>query len=292
MERFFPKFTMFSALALLLTFSLTAANKDLMKAIEANDMQDFKKLLLAEEKINEKDQKGKTLLHYAAWFNRPEMAEIIIAKGGDVNARDLKGDTPLLLAASKDFPKMCEFLISKGADEKIVNSFGENYTQLLKKFEGEAKPLNTIRVAEKDLATQNAAIQATYTAQAKRLTENGKIVNPSGFYIQAGEYVNKIRNKTIKFDTAPETGKNSFTVTLQMDDGISEKVTGTYHVEGDCIYMTAKNYNDLKLKIMESNLLFEPRTGAYYSLSLPSGKTAAAIPAATAPAVPAPAATK
>jgi len=284
MERFFPKFTMLAVMAFVLTFSLSAADKNILKAIEENDMQDFKKLLTPEVKINAKDNNGKTLLHYAAWCNRPEMAEYLLANGAKINAKDVKGDTPLLLAASKNFPQMCEFLLSKGADDKIVNSFGENYTVILKKFEGEAKALNSIHVNGKDIAVQDVAIQGIYSAQAKRLDQDGRIVNPKGFYIQNCDYVNKTKNKTIRFDENPETGKERFTITLQMDDGVSEKVTGYYTVEGDCIYMHAKNYNDMKIKIMKSDLLFEPRTRTYYSLTLPPPAAARAVAPATAPA--------
>lgn len=284
MERFFPKFTMLAVMAFVLTFSLAAADKNILKAIEENDMQDFKSLLTPDVKINAKDNNGKTLLHYAAWFNRPEMAEYLLSKGADINAKDVKGDTPLLLAASKKFPQMCEFLVSKGANEKVENNFGENYTMVLKKFEGEAKALNTIHVTEKDMVVQNIAAQSAYSAQAKRLDQEGRIVNPKGFYIQNGDYLNKTRNKTIRFDDDPETGKERFTITLQMDDGVSEKVTGFYTVDGDCIYMHAKNYNDMKIKIMKSDLLFEPRTRTYYSLIVPPPATARAVAPTPAPA--------
>ena len=46
------------------------------------------------------DEYGITPLHEAAFVGYKEIAELLIAKGGDVNAKDVDGETPLDAAES------------------------------------------------------------------------------------------------------------------------------------------------------------------------------------------------
>ncbi len=92
--------------------------------------------------VNGKDDGGWTTLHWAAWHDRKEIVELLIAKGADVNAKtdNQYGDTPLHKAAWGGQKEMAELLISKGAD---VNA----------KSNGGATPLHmAVNQGEKEIA--------------------------------------------------------------------------------------------------------------------------------------------
>lgn len=61
-----------------------------------------------------------TPLHIEAYRGRPDLVELLIAKGADVNAKDLVRKTPLHQAKNKE---VAELLIAKGAD---VNAKDKN----------------------------------------------------------------------------------------------------------------------------------------------------------------------
>ena len=55
---------------------------------------------------------------------RPNVAEMLILKGGDVNALDEYSITPLHMAASYGHKEVVELLILKGADVNVASRFG------------------------------------------------------------------------------------------------------------------------------------------------------------------------
>ncbi|EAY00028.1 hypothetical protein TVAG_029320 [Trichomonas vaginalis G3] len=70
-------------------------------------------------KINEKDKNGNTALHHAALIDSEETAELLISHGAIINEKDKNGETPLHFAAKCNKGKeTAELLISHGA---IIN---------------------------------------------------------------------------------------------------------------------------------------------------------------------------
>ncbi len=65
-----------------------------------------------------KDEKGKTPLHYAAFRDRKEIVELLIAKGADLNAKDEDGRTPLDWAISRKHPELTDLLRKHGGKTK------------------------------------------------------------------------------------------------------------------------------------------------------------------------------
>lgn len=66
--------------------------------------------------INEKDEKGETILHKAARMSTREKVSFLVKKGADVNARDNKGYTPLYSAIFAESLENVKVLIRGGAE--------------------------------------------------------------------------------------------------------------------------------------------------------------------------------
>lgn len=49
--------------------------------------------------VNANDDRGWSLLHFAAYYDRPEIVEALIEYGAKVNARTNLGLTPLIMAS-------------------------------------------------------------------------------------------------------------------------------------------------------------------------------------------------
>ncbi|WP_353270079.1 ankyrin repeat domain-containing protein [Wolbachia endosymbiont (group A) of Myopa testacea] len=66
--------------------------------------------------INEKDEKGETVLHHAVGISDCKTVKLLIKKGAEVNARDKKGYTPLHCAVFARSLENVKVLIRGGTD--------------------------------------------------------------------------------------------------------------------------------------------------------------------------------
>ncbi|MHB1001974.1 MAG: ankyrin repeat domain-containing protein [Armatimonadota bacterium] len=71
-----------------------------------------------------------TPLHFAAYNQYLQVAELLIAHGANVNARDSEGRTPLHEAAKTNSIHMIELLLSSGADPNLQDIYNNNPLQL------------------------------------------------------------------------------------------------------------------------------------------------------------------
>jgi ankyrin repeat protein len=71
------------------------------------------------------DQPKYTPLHFAAYHNYKDIAELVIDAGADINAVDNMGRTPLHEAAENGYGKMDELLLEHGADATIKDYDGK-----------------------------------------------------------------------------------------------------------------------------------------------------------------------
>lgn len=67
-----------------------------------------------------------TALHYATFANHPQIASLLLARGGDVNARAPNGSTVLMMAAREGHADLARQLLEAGADIQAVNERGES----------------------------------------------------------------------------------------------------------------------------------------------------------------------
>ena len=93
-----------------------------------NGFVEFAKLLVVSgAQVNSKTNKGKTPLHFAAYFNKIDMVEFLIDKGAQIEAtRGKVANTPLLDSVARGHFEIVEFLIEIGAQIDARNSQNEN----------------------------------------------------------------------------------------------------------------------------------------------------------------------
>jgi ankyrin repeat protein len=82
------------------------------------------------------DEEGWTPLHFAAQEYLPEMARLLVARGADVNARDLEGNTVLWRAvfSAAGRPEIVQLLLAKGARDDVANAAGETPRELAERL--------------------------------------------------------------------------------------------------------------------------------------------------------------
>jgi ankyrin repeat protein len=102
---------------------VSAANikaQEVFHAIQEGNSQKLDSLLAEDRTIvdladNDKD----TPLHYAAYFGRGQIAEILISAGAKLNAQNYLGFTPLHYATNKGHTEVVKILITSGAEIDI-----------------------------------------------------------------------------------------------------------------------------------------------------------------------------
>ncbi|MEE6485606.1 hypothetical protein FKM82_014347 [Ascaphus truei] len=100
-------------------FSNTDADRQLLEAAKAGDIDTVKKLCTAQS-VNCRDIEGRqsTPLHFAAGYNRVSVVEYVLEHGADVHAKDKGGLVPLHNACSYGHYEVAELLVKHGA---VVN---------------------------------------------------------------------------------------------------------------------------------------------------------------------------
>lgn len=73
-----------------------------LDALKTDDAEIIRRLLAKIDNVDEIDQVGNTLLHYAAFSGRSDVAEILLNRNCDLNRTNNMGETPLMLADEND----------------------------------------------------------------------------------------------------------------------------------------------------------------------------------------------
>ncbi|CAK4074009.1 unnamed protein product [Aphanomyces euteiches] len=90
---------------------------------QLTDVQDL--LATDTSRINEKDDEGRTMLHWAVDRGQEEMVSSLLSQGADVNATDGDGMTPLHYAVSCEHIPVVDLLLTHGADTNVADNDGE-----------------------------------------------------------------------------------------------------------------------------------------------------------------------
>lgn len=102
-----------------------SAQQKLMFYVKTNNLPRFKESYYkGEKKIEEKDDKGNTLLNLAVQCNATEIAIFLIDEGAEINTQNNKHFCPLHYSLSHKNYKLVDYLIYKKADEDLINDKG------------------------------------------------------------------------------------------------------------------------------------------------------------------------
>jgi len=86
-----------------------------------NDIPRFAHLLQRDPSLlNKKSEQGKTLLHWAAIYDRTDFVALLINQGVDCNLADEGDETPLIVASSYGRVKIVQQLLEAGANPHIL----------------------------------------------------------------------------------------------------------------------------------------------------------------------------
>jgi len=110
-------------LLVLASGSAVAGDLRLVEAAQAQDRDMIRTLLQQHVDVNAPQGDGATALHWAAYWDDPVSADLLLRAGASVNAANELGVTPLALASSG---AMADKLLAAGANPNLVTSTGES----------------------------------------------------------------------------------------------------------------------------------------------------------------------
>jgi ankyrin repeat protein len=110
---------------LALAWSGLAFGGEIHDATGKGDLGQVKALLKENPSlVSSKDDAGATALHFAAQFDRKDVAELLLANKADVNAKTNDGLSPLQAAVQFDHKEMVELLLANKANVNIKANNG------------------------------------------------------------------------------------------------------------------------------------------------------------------------
>jgi hypothetical protein len=102
-------------------------------AVSAGDIQRVKTLYSADQSvIDEKDGVGAGPLDSAAFFDKADVASLLISRGEKINAQYNNGGTPLMKAVEFNHVDVIRILLAHGARTGFVDNFGRTALSIAK----------------------------------------------------------------------------------------------------------------------------------------------------------------
>ena len=93
-------------------------SRTVQDVVKQGDVEKVRKLIEADPAlVYAKDERGLTMLHWAALLGRKKVAELLLDKGADVNSKDERGRAPLDLAIQRGDEEVVALLRQHGGKE-------------------------------------------------------------------------------------------------------------------------------------------------------------------------------
>jgi hypothetical protein len=103
---------------------IAAPDAALIKAAEAGDAAEVRRLLARGASVKARDATGRTALVAATYGNRPDVAKLLIEAGADVNAQDDIRNSAFLLAGARGHVEILKLTLAAGANLASTNRYG------------------------------------------------------------------------------------------------------------------------------------------------------------------------
>jgi ankyrin repeat protein len=94
----------------------------IIAAASAGEVEQLKQLIADKAaEVDDRDEEGRTALHFASGYGEVECMAILLTAGADIDGKDINGNTALHYAAGYGAVEATKVLLEKGADVSIVN---------------------------------------------------------------------------------------------------------------------------------------------------------------------------
>lgn len=98
--------------------------QNFFSAVEADDAAQVQNALSAGIPVDTRDDRGRTALLIATYYNSIKVAKLLITAGANVNAIDDQGDSPYLYAGAEGRLEILKMTVASGADLNSLNRYG------------------------------------------------------------------------------------------------------------------------------------------------------------------------
>ncbi|HYR91103.1 MAG TPA: ankyrin repeat domain-containing protein [Terriglobia bacterium] len=165
--------------------SLGAGRSDVADAVMKGDKAGLTRLLQQKADVNAAQIDGATALHWAAYRNDLEAADLLIRAGAKVNVMTREGITPLYMASLYGNPPMISRLLQAGADAKERGPNGETMLMLAAR-NGNPDAIKVLLAAgvdpnlrepKRDTSALMWAVEQQHPAAVKALLDGGADVS-------------------------------------------------------------------------------------------------------------------
>jgi ankyrin repeat protein len=179
------------AVMLAAPFSATAADSELIQAVQANNRAAALRLIDQRADVNAASGDGTTALHWAVFHGDIELVDRLIKAGANLDARNEFGASPLSEAVGGGNVVILERLLKAGADPNVVTSDGQTALMTVAR--------STNLAAAKLLLDHGANVNATETqkqqtalmwAAAQKHPEMVKLLVSRGASVDARATIN------------------------------------------------------------------------------------------------------
>lgn len=205
------------ALVSILIFSLSAvasaADTRLPDAAMAGELSTVRELLEQKVDVNVQQGDGSTALHWAAYRDDVEMAELLIKAGAHVGLKTRLGDmSPLFMAAKNGSGRIVELLVKAGADAKSAHSGTGTTPLMLAAASGSVDAVRVLLDAGADANAKDVfqGQTALMFAAAPGRTEVIKLLAARGANVNAVSLVPDARR--IEGAPAPRRGRDTLSL--------------------------------------------------------------------------------
>src|SRR5262245_26680384 len=110
---------------------------NIVDAIKAGDLAQVREILGDQPNTVSAGSPGEQPIHYASWFNQPEILDELLNRGADIDATDAEGRTPLHYAALNSHVEPARRLIARRAKFDLCDKYG--FTPLVYAIQGRSQ---------------------------------------------------------------------------------------------------------------------------------------------------------